>query len=306
MALRDLDLNLLKALDVLIEERHVTRAAERLGVTQPAMSATLNRLRDAFGDALLVKTRRIMVPTERALALTDTVRRILAEVEAMVVPEDFDPESASFTVRVSATDYAMKAIVMPFAARLRAIAPKVRIAVLPAHGMDLMERMERGELDMAILTPELAHPDMHSRTLFEEHYVFVSRDNHPQVPGTTLDLDTFCSLQHGIVSLDGGGFFGATDAALRTLGRQRTVALSVPSFGILLDVVRKTDLVAMVPSHLVVGESGLKASIPPIEVAGFTKIVAWHARTHADPRHRWARTLLAEASRDATSRSGSL
>lgn len=290
--LRQLDLNLLKAFDALMDERNVTRAADRLAVSQPAVSATLNRLRDAFGDPLFVRAQRGIVPTARALALSTPVKRILAEIDAVLQPEAFDPATADFTLTVSATDYAMRAVVVPFIAALRPLAPQLRVAVVQAHGADLLERMERGELDLALVTPEMAPADLHSRHLFDEQYVCVLREGHPAAAEQPLTLDSFCELDHGIVSLQGGGFAGPTDTALTGLGRQRHVRVSVPSFGMLLDMVRSSDLVALVPQRLLPGTPGLVVRQPPLAVAGFTKILAWHARTHADPRQRWLREQL--------------
>ncbi|WAC73447.1 LysR family transcriptional regulator [Roseateles sp. SL47] len=295
MLLRTLDLNLLKAFDALMDERNLTRAAERLSVTQPAVSATLNRLREALGDPLFVRTQRGMAPTPRALALGGPIKRILADIETVIQPTEFEPASAAFTVTVSATDYALRAVVMPFIAALRPQAPGVRVAVVQAHGNDLLERMERGELDLALITPQMSPPDLHSRTLFEERYVCVMRDGHPAAAADGLSLDVFCGLDHAMVSLMGGGFEGPTDDALARLGRQRRVMVSVPSFGMLLDLVRHTDLVALVPQRLLPGTAGLTVRPPPLEVAGFTKLLVWHARTHADPRQRWVRDQLVRA-----------
>ncbi|BEU98700.1 LysR family transcriptional regulator (plasmid) [Acidovorax sp. DW039] len=304
MQLRQLDLNLLKAFDALMDERNVTRAAERLAVTQPAVSATLNRLREALGDPLFVRTQRGITPTERALALSAPIKRILADIEAVLQPQAFDPGTAKFTVTVSATDYALRAVVMPFIAELRPLAPNVRVAVIQAHGPELLDRMERGELDLALITPQMAPPDVHVRPLFDERYVCVLREGHPAAAQDALTLDTFCELDHGIVSLQGGGFSGPTDDALARLGLQRQVKVSVPSFGMLLDLVRSTNLAALVPERLLVGVTGLTVRVPPLDVAGFTKVLAWHARTHADLRQRWVRDLLIRTCSLPTPQSG--
>lgn len=292
MQLRHLDLNLLKAFDALMDERNVTKAAERLAVSQPAVSATLNRLRDALGDPLFVRTQRGIAPTARALALSAPVKRVLADIEALLLPATLDPATAAFTVTVSATDYALRAVVVPFVAALRPLAPHVRISVVQSSGSALLDQMERGELDLALITPEMASPDLHSRLLFDERYVCVMREQHPAATEKPLSLAHFCQLDHGIVSLQGGGFTGATDEALAQLGRQRRVMVSVPSFGMLLDMVHSTDLVALVPQRLLNDTSGLKVQAPPLEIPGFTKILAWHERTHSDPRQKWIRDLL--------------
>lgn len=293
MHLRHLDLNLLKAFDALMDERSVTRAAARLSLTQPAVSGILNRLRDSFGDPLFVRTPRGITPTPRALALTGPVKRVLADIEQLLTPTDFDPASAAFTVSVAATDYALRAVVAPFIAALRPRAPGIRVAVRPMDEADMQARMERGELDLALLTPESAPPDLHSRRLFDESYVCVLRAGHLQ-GASPLDLDSFCALDHAIVSLQGGGFSGATDAALAQLGRTRRVMVSVPSFVMLLDLIRSTDLAALVPRRLLTDLQGLQALEAPLPIPGFTKLLTWHPRTHDDPGHRWVRGVMAE------------
>lgn len=304
MQLRQLDLNLLKAFDALMDERNVTRAAERLAVSQPAVSATLNRLRDALGDPLFVRSQRGITPTARALELGVPIKRVLADIEALIQPATLDLTTASFTVTISATDYALRAVVMPLVAALRPLAPNVRVAVVQSGSQNLLEQMERGALDLALITPEMAAPEMHSRSLFEERYVCVMREQHPAAASGSLTLEGFCQWDHGIVSLRGGGFAGATDEALDKLGLQRRVMVSVPSFGMLLDLVRSTDLLALVPRRLLSDTQGLCVLAPPLEVPGFTKVLAWHERTHSDPRQRWIRELLADVSRQSRATEG--
>lgn len=295
MDLHRLDLNLLKAFEALMRERNVTRAAERLSLTQPAVSGILQRLRESFGDPLFVRAQRGISPTPRALALAEPVRRVLHDVERLLQPDAFDPAQADFTVTVAATDYALRAVVVPLIASLQAQAPGLRIAVRPAHERGLVDQMERGETDLALLTPQTAPPDLHSRALFDERYVCVLREGHPLAARKALSLPQFCRLGHAMVSLDGGGFHGATDDALAVLGRQRRVVVSVPSFVMLLDVVRTSDLAALVPARLLSGAHGLVTVRAPVDVAGFSKILVWHARTHDDPGHRWVRDQLVRA-----------
>lgn len=294
MNLRTLDLNLLKAFDALIDERSVTRAAERLSLTQPAVSGILNRLRDSFGDPLFVRVQRGIAPTPRALELAAPIKQVLAEIQQILTPQVFDPASADFTLSVAATDYALRAVVVPFVTALRPLAPGIRVAVLQLEESSVAERMERGQLDLALLTPQSTAPELHSRNLFEEHYACILREDHPHATAD-MDLDTFCSLEHAIVSLRGGGFHRATDQALAKLGRSRQVKVSVPSFVMLLDIIRTSDLMALVPSRLLEGTAGLVRLVPPLEVKGFTKTLVWHPRTHEDPGHRWVRELLAKS-----------
>lgn len=180
--IRTLDLNLLKAFDALMDERSVTRAAARLALTQPAVSAMLSRLREAFDDPLFVRSSRGVVPTARAEALAPTVRRVLLEVAAMLQPLSFDPPTAALTMTVAATDYALRAVVLPWLGVLRTLAPKVRVSVRPIDDGRLATQLERGEVDLALTTPEAAPPDVHARRLFDESYVVVARSDHPALP----------------------------------------------------------------------------------------------------------------------------
>lgn len=292
--IKNLDLNLLKALDALLDERSVTRAAERLSLTQPAVSGMLTRLRESFDDPLFVRTQRGIAPTLRAQALAGPLKELLCNAEALLRPQGFDPATAHMTLRVAATDYALQAVVLPFLAVLRKRAPGVCVAVVPAQHLPLHERLERGDIDLALITPENTAPDLHARRLFDERYVCVMRADHPEARHRSLSLARFCALDHALVSYGGGSFRGVTDEALERLGRQRRVALSVTSFLVLPEILRRSDLVAVVPQRLVRPDSGLVVLEPPLEIPGFTKTAAWHERTHRSPGHQWARELLFE------------
>lgn len=296
--IRSLDLNLLKAFHMLFEERSVTRAAARMSLTQPAVSGMLNRLRENFNDPLFVRSQRGVVPTPRAFELAEPLRRVLLDIENMLQPAQFDPATAQLTVSMAGTDYSLRAVVVPFLTALRQRAPGIRVAMLPIEDDRVQGQLERGELDLALLTPASTPPDLHSRRLFDEEYVCVLRADHQAIADGALTLDRFCELDHALVSYAGGGFHGATDSALEALGRSRRVVLSVPSFLVLPDVLRMSDLVAMVPRRLITDPTGLAIVEPPIAVPGFTKTIAWHERTHANVAQAWLRTLLFEVCSD--------
>jgi DNA-binding transcriptional LysR family regulator len=292
--MKSLDLNLLKGFDALYDERSVTRAADRLSLTQPAVSGILTRLRASFGDPLFVRAQRGVTPTPRAHALAPRIKQLLYAVDAMLRPQPFDPAEASFTLSLAATDYALHVIVTPFLAALRARAPGMRVAVHAIEDGRIAERLEKGELDFALLTPETTAPELHARRLFDEEYVCAMRAGHPAASGGGLTLEQFCTFDQAIVSLAGGGFRGATDDALEAIGYQRKVSLSVPSFLSLLRVLRTSDLLAAVPARLIASAPGLVVLPPPIPIQGFTKLLVWHERTHADPAYAWLRALLVE------------
>ena len=295
--IRSMDLNLLRTLDALLDERNVTKAAQRLALTQPAVSGMLTRLRESFDDPLFVRTQHGIMPTLRALELASPLKQILGDIDAMLRPQAFDPASAELTLTVAATDYALQAVVLPFLEALRKRAPGVRVAVVPVQDALLRTQFERGEIDLALVTPESARPDLHARRLFDERYVCAMRAKHPDARGGMLSLDRFCELEHALVAYSGGSFRGVTDDALTRLGRERRVTVSVTSFLVLPRILITSNLIAVVPQRLVAQSKGLVTLEPPLDIPGFTKIVAWHERTHRAPAHRWVRELLFETVR---------
>lgn len=295
--IRQLDFNLLKALDALIDERSVTKAADRLSLTQPAVSGMLNRLRESFDDPLFVRAQRGIVPTSRAVQLAGPVKQLLFDIERMLKPAKFEPSTAEISVTLASTDYALRAVLTPFIAALRAEAPNITVRVIPVENASLHTQMERGDVDIALVTPSTVPQGLHSAHLFDEEYVCVLRKDHPDGMGSTMTLDRFCDLDHALVSPSGSAFLGVTDEALSQIGRVRRVILSLSSFLALPEILKTSDLIAVVPSRLAVHLDGLEVVRPPVEIAGFTKTMAWHDRTERDPGLRWIRSLLLKISR---------
>ncbi len=293
--IRNLDLNLLKALDALVDEGSVTRAALRLNLTQPAVSAMLTRLRDYFDDPLFVRAQRGMVPTERAKELAPLIKQVLADIALLVQPTHFDPSSAQLTYTIAATDYALKAVIVPLMAELKKQAPGIRVAVIPVNHDTMARQMELGDVDLALVTPQTTPEELHSRALYQEHYVCMMRADHPVAANGEISLDEFCALDHILVSSH-GGFWGATDDALAAINASRHIGMSVNSFLVLPEVLRITDMIAVVPRRLACQHDHLVIMETPLEVAGFTKSMAWHERSHRDPAHKWIRALCLEIS----------
>jgi DNA-binding transcriptional LysR family regulator len=290
--IRDIDLNLLIALDVLLDERNVTRAAERLSYSQPAVSGMLKRLRAVFGDPLFVRTQRGLSPTPRALELAGPVKSALAELDAVFAPPVFDPKKASTVFSIAATDYAQHAVLAPMVARLRHEAPDVRFAIGPADAKSIAEQLETQAIDFAITIPEMAPPHAVSREIFRERYVCAVRKDHPSV-GEAITVDEFCAFDHILVSPGGNSFQGPADTALKALGRRRRVVMSVPNFLILPKMLLAENLMALIPERLVLDyRDRLKVLPVPFEMPGFSMIAAWHERTRHSPAHRWFRELM--------------
>lgn len=293
--LRTLDLNLLKTLDALLDERSVTRAASRLALTQPAVSGMLNRLRDYFNDPLFIRAPHGIVPTARAEELAAPVKRILADIDVLLQPVTFDPLTARLTFTLAATDYALRAVVVPFIAALKVQASGIRVRVVPVEPGRLAARLEQGKIDLALLTPHTTPDELHSRALYDERYVCMMRADHPDA-GKPLSLDRFCALEHVLVSYEGESFRGVTDDALEKVARMRHVGLSVSNFLVLPDVLAISDMIAVVPSRIADNQTGMFVCETPVPVPGFTKSMAWHGRSHRNPAQRWLRGLLLETS----------
>jgi DNA-binding transcriptional LysR family regulator len=290
---RRLDLNLLLALEALLAERNVTRAAARLHLSQPALSAQLARLRDLFGDKLLLPAQRGMIPTARALELEEPLRRALDEVRRVAVAgAGFEPSRAQLTVTVAASDYVQVAVLIDFALQLRREAPLMRLGIRTLDGAAVGGQMERGEVDLALMTAETAPPALRRRVLFEETYQVITRRRHPRIR-RTLTLEKFLAEEHIVVSPRGGSFSTAADVALSAVGATRRVAISAASFLFVPELVERADFVALVPSRLVRNRAERLAIFePPVAIPGFAISLIWHDRTHEHPAHAWLRERL--------------
>jgi DNA-binding transcriptional LysR family regulator len=297
--LRSLDLNLLVALDALLTERNVTRAAARLHLSQSSTSAALARLREAFGDPLLLRTARGMLPTLRGAALADPVRQVLAEIERMVsAASSFDARTAAETFRIAASDYVEFAILPQLVDHLEVHAPSCRLAVRAMDFTTVGEQLQAGEVDLAVLALQNAPPEMRSRPLYNERFVCVVRRDHPAAAsvasGGRMPLEVFCTLDHVLVSPRGTAFRAQTDEALAAIGRERNVRLAVPHFLLVPEILSRTDMVAVLPERLARGYSARLAMMElPIDVPAFTIAAVWHERSHRGPAQAWLREALA-------------
>ena len=286
-----LDLNLLVTLEALLAEQNVTKAAARLSLSQPAVSAQLSRLRDVFGDPLLLPAQRGMTPTAKALALREPLREALDQVRGAVGSHlEFDPARAVLTVGMAASDYMQAALLQPLVLRLRRRAPGVRVAVRHMDPRQIDGQMPRGEVDIGLLIPSEAPGSLRRRLLFHERYVLIARRHHPVVRGGRVGLKAWAALEHVVVSPAGGGFETPVDHALAALGQERKVVLSAASFLFVPDIVARSDLVALVPSRLVQRRAaGLQVLDCPFPVPGFEMIMVWHERNHGHAAQRWLR-----------------
>ncbi|WP_177323257.1 LysR family transcriptional regulator [Pseudomonas sp. GM25] len=285
--LRRIDLNLLVILDALLGEQHVTRAAERLHLSQPAVSHALARLRDLLGDPLLVRAGSGLVPTARALELAAPLAETLAQVQSLLAPNTFDPASARRTFRLAMSDYGA-AIILPGLIRtLRAEAPGIDLQISHASREGMVEGLLNGDIDLAAgVLPELPG-ELRSTPLFEERYVCLL-DRRSLPAGGVLDLPTYLSRPHVLLEMRGSGT-PEIERTLTALRERRRVAISLPHWSVAPQFISGTDLILTVASRALneVADESLIIVPPPFEIAPFTFVSAWHKRRGGDQALNW-------------------
>ena len=308
MSFLSLDLNLLRIFDAVMSERNLTRAANRLAMSQPAVSNALRRLRDSLGDELLIRTAHGVRPTPHAEELWPAVRRALSDLEAAMAPQTFDVSKTQATFRMAMAD-ATAALWLP--ALVRAIertAPGVNVRMVQLTTRDPRPMLLRGDIDLSIgffpglvaqLAGEADTPIRHE-LLYSGQYVCVMRQHHP-LARAELTLDTFCSANHLLVSFSGRAH-GLVNDALERLGRERRILLTVNQFFTAGRVVANSDLLMVLPRHLIAAtgmSTELIAKDIPFELPPVQVDMLWHQRDARSPAHKWLRDHLTEVTDDA-------
>jgi DNA-binding transcriptional LysR family regulator len=305
--LRTFDLNLLKVFDVVMAERSLTRAAQQLALTQPAVSNAMRRLRETLGDDLLVRKGRTLEPTRKALALWPTVREALQRLQGSLAPQEFEPASAANTFVLAMADSTASELLPGLVRVLETQAPGVSVRVVPLTTRDPRRLLDDGLADLAIGHFPAVLADLTARAqageaasflhqlLFSSDYVCVMRRGHPLAQGA-LTLDNYCNAAHMLVSFSGRAF-GFVDEALASVGRKRRVVLTVNQFFTAGTIATESDLLAVLPRHLVhVAGHGdalitreLPLPVPPIQVDAL-----WHQRLQSSPAHQWLHNQIAQ------------
>ena len=294
-----LDAKLLLAFDAVMEERSVTRAAQRLNMTQQGLSGSLQRLRDLFDDPLFVREARGVSPTPRAEALAPRIKSVLADLESVLESQEFDPALAEGTIFLATSDYALSTFMPPLFQRFRSLAPKVRLAVRPLTSTIFSEQPPGDRIDLTLSITQHAPRNWFTRPLFEERLLCAVRADHP-LAGTKVDIDTFCNCEHLLVSPYKGDFTGATDRALAQIDRTRRVGLVIPSFMVAGAILERTDLLVVLPERVLRNiNSPLFIFPPPLELEDADVLAAWPARVHEDPLHAWFRQLCYDSTQAA-------
>lgn len=288
-----LDLRALAALDALVRNESVSRAARELGVSQPTMSRTLSRLRATLGDALLVRSGNRMVPTPRARAIAKAAREAMRSLDNAVRRVHFSAPDSTRRFRIAAWDYTQRLLLPPLLRRLQTEAPHASVEVCPVEKRSPVEALERGDIDLSIGLHRDLREDYRRRALFDDHFALCARADHSlwQQPVT---VERFASAPQLLVAPFGATRAGVVDIALRRLGLERRVALFVPSFAIAPDVLRETELIATLPARFVQHVApDLRVEPVPLPLPEFAVEAVWHGSSHDDEGHRWLRQQLA-------------
>jgi DNA-binding transcriptional LysR family regulator len=282
------DLALLRCFAELHRERHLSRAAVRVGLSQPAMSRALARLRATFDDPLFVRTPAGMIPTARADVLAPRVRDLLTAAAALVRAPDFDPARLERTFVIAAAGFAEVQYLPTLIATLAREAPGVSVTVRPV-GASLEDRV-----DVAIAIRDTLPRDARRVALYTETYACAVRADHPC---KRLTLARYVELAHLVVA-PGDAPGGIVDSVLARRGLVRRVAVRVHTFPLAPAILAASDLIITAPHHslaAVAGPYGLRLIAPPLELSHSGVFAAWHPRHHADPAHAWFRGKLLAA-----------
>ena len=290
-----LDLNLLRVLDVLMQERKVATAAVRLGLSQPAVSNALARLRTSLGDELLTRTPNGMQPTAFALSVHSSLAPALATVEAALQAKaGFDPLASQWHARLAMTDIGEIVFLPKLIELLATQAPGLQFSTVRNTAIDLPAEMAAGAVDLALGWLPDVPQGFFQRRLFTQRYVCLARVGHPMGKGK-FTLAKFLKAQHITVLAEGTGHARA-EAMLHKLGVQRNVVLQVPHFLSVPYLVAQSDLLVTVPDKLAQAAAavhGLQVLPHPVDIPAFQVNLFWHRRVHQEPANQWLRQIIA-------------
>ena len=290
------DLNLLKAFDALYAERHVTRAGQRIGLSQPAMSGALTRLREVFNDELFVRSPTGMQPTPRADDLAGPISSALRLMRSVLQDDGFNPATADHIVTVAMTDYAAFVLLPPLLARLAVEAPHLDVRVRGIFGKDeVVDLLDSGEVSLALSVPVDSSARILTRPLLREGFACIARPGHPAF-AKGANIEAFAAAPHLLVSPEGDRA-GLVDRRLAAIGLSRRVVLSLPQFLVAPFVVADTDLIATLAARVArrfaAADLGIIVHEPPIALSDWALAMMWHRRVDDHPATVWLRDCIA-------------
>ncbi|RYZ03798.1 MAG: LysR family transcriptional regulator [Myxococcales bacterium] len=296
--LSSVDLNLLLALDALVREGNVTAAGRRIGLSQPAMSHALSRLREVLGDPLLVREGRVMRLTSLAERLAPRVQRLIGEIDATLLGHQaFEPETATRTFRIATNDYCSAVLMPPLLARVRRLAPGVELELHAHKGRAPAAELARGELDLAVGTFLESESALERQVLLRETFACLVRRGHPRAKGK-LSVQDYAALDHVLITAPDYGA-GVVDFALAEQGLRRRVVARTPHFLVAPALVAATDAVVTLPSRLARFSAGpgLRSFAPPLPLPPFDVHVLWHSAASKDAASLWLREQVLAVAR---------
>ncbi|ESQ87099.1 hypothetical protein ABAC460_21250 [Asticcacaulis sp. AC460] len=295
------DLNLLPVFVALMEERNVSRAAERLGITQPALSNALNRLRETMRDPLFIRERYGMKPTQMAEALAPVIQSALAGIDdAVRGQQDFDPAQSTRMFTIASNSYVEYVLMPTIVARLRERAPDVRLRLIPFANDPTEAGAMSGDTDLVLGRIVDAPDNLVVQHLMDDGLACMVRTDHPDVHDT-LSRAEYEALKHVNVLPPGGRLRAGLFVALEQKEIKREVAVSVTHFLAVPEMIAATDYCTTLPariSHHLARDPRLKVVPAPVDFGTFPVQLAWHVRYRHDPAHRWLRALIAEMTKD--------
>lgn len=303
MNFSNFDLNLLRVLDALLREHSTVRAGARIGLSQPAVSAALNRLRHALGDPLFIRRGQGLEPTDFARGLATPLHEALEGLEALLsAPSRFDPSIADDSFKISGSDFFAEMLMPELASRLSRAAPYMRVQLVDLVPDNYVETLEQYKVDLALI-PQTSLPDwVDSAPAFRSRFVAIARKGHKRlkraklVSGDVIPIDLFCDLGHVLFSPE-GKTHAMGDEALAKVGRKRRVVMTLPVFSGVYRAVSESDLIALLPEQLayrIARKVGLEVFEPPMPIATAEIIMIWHKRSSANPAHGWLRGLVGD------------
>jgi DNA-binding transcriptional LysR family regulator len=309
MNISRVDLNLLSYLDVLLRERNVTRAAKQLGISQPAMSNSLRRLRVMFDDPLLVRTSEGMTPTERAMQLKPVIRNVLSIVDKAVQPrKTFDAASSENVFRIMASDYAESTLIRPILHRLRKEAPGITLDIMTPSDVSFHD-VEQGKIDMAINRFDEIPESFHQRVIWSDSFACLFSVDNPILQNFTLD--SYLQAHHIWVSKTGMGVgvgmnpgdvqnLGWVDEALAGMKKKRRISVFTRHYQAAMLLAEEKDLIVTIPARAARMQKGnprLVIKQPPFRIPSIDLKMAWSPLLHHNPAHRWMRRFIISVGR---------
>ncbi len=291
------DLNLLRVLLAIHDCGNVTAAAKRLGMSQPAASAALSRLRHSLGDPLFVRSGTAMEPTPRARSIVDRTREVIATIDQEILPSPtFTPLNSTGEFTFCLSEIGEVVFLPSLFDRLRAEAPHARIRCLSLAPKDLLEALREGKVDSVLgYFPDLDAPNIYQQRLFSHDLVCLIRSDH-RITDTRLSLKDFCSLEHLQVR-DGSRSQEMYEAYLGNIGIERNIVLEMSHYMSIAAIIERSDLVVVLPrtvANLYARHSAIRLIEPPVEIPPYSLRHHWHARHQKDPRHVWLRKQIWE------------